>query len=210
MSREKRSPRTVDSEREALAYVTASGQGSSVRQALLAAVIVLSVIAVGVTVWALRLRQYQIEVESRAATLQTSIDSLSSIVATRDSTIAALVEPREFVAFLGSQGTAIIELMSAGDAWGRLMIPEDREPLLVSMGLRPLPADSTYQLWTTGPEGPRSIALLDGPHRGLVFATLEDAEVFVGVRTILVTAEPAAGSRRPTMPAALWNRDRLP
>jgi anti-sigma-K factor RskA len=82
-----------------------------------------------------------------------------------------------------------------------VMSPSMRELVFTAAGLHALPASRGYELWLIGPAGDRPVGMLPlGAHQmtGPVIAS--------GLRSgdhLVLSAEPAGGTRRPTSPMML-------
>lgn len=89
-------------------------------------------------------------------------------------------------------GSVVHELNgSAGQA--QVVLDESGNGYLLGEGLRPLPKEQTYQLWSLGGDVPVSLGVL-GPH------PLVAAFPASGVRTMALTVEPGGGVASPTLP----------
>ena len=89
-------------------------------------------------------------------------------------------------------GSVVHELNgSAGQA--QVVLDESGNGYLLGAGLRPLPKEQTYQLWSVGGDVPVSLGVL-GPH------PLVAAFPAAGARTMALTVEPGGGVASPTLP----------
>ena len=73
--------------------------------------------------------------------------------------------------------------------------------MFTAKGLRPLPSSRGYELWLVGPSGTRPIEVLPPESDGMIGPVVAS-----GLRNgdhLVLTAEPAGGSARPTTPMML-------
>ncbi|GAA4621518.1 anti-sigma factor [Actinoallomurus vinaceus] len=105
-----------------------------------------------------------------------------------DRTVAAVLSAPDARTVSGSVASGGTVTVVASRSQGRAV--------LTSSGLRPPPAEKTYEMWLIGPGGIRAGGLVRpdaaGHIRTLVEGTLADAN------KVGITVEPAAGSRQPT------------
>lgn len=85
---------------------------------------------------------------------------------------------------------------SAGGTVTVILSPSERELIVTTAGLRPLPASKVYQAWLINPRRTRPAGLLPAPHSGrtrpLLATGLMPGDEFG------LTVEPAGGTAKPT------------
>ena len=96
--------------------------------------------------------------------------------------------------------------ITSGDARGRAYLDPSTDQVVVAVSRLPeLPADQTYQLWFTRPDGRRDSGGTFRPDEGGVGVILTAAPAGLRAYTgVGISAEPAGGSRAPTTPMVLY------
>lgn len=129
-----------------------------------------------------------------AAVIAAVVSLASGLVAWQQYDRANRIEDQadRIVAILTDPDRRTVEVPARTGGEGSVVLA-DGSAVVVTRGLRALPADSTYQLWVIAAGEPRSAGLLgrDGTTRKIVDGVPPDA-------SIGVTVEPSGGSRRPT------------
>ena len=85
---------------------------------------------------------------------------------------------------------------SAGGTATVIVSPSERELIVTTAGLRPLPASKIYEAWLINPRRTRPAGLLPAPHGGKTQPLLA-TELMPGDELGL-TVEPAGGTAKPT------------
>ncbi|MBI1880308.1 MAG: anti-sigma factor [Chloroflexi bacterium] len=134
------------------------------------------------------------QLQQANATLQQQTQTDQELLA-----LIATVNPERTVQLPGTE--------EAPAASGTFYLGDDNQGLLVLSGLKPLPAEQTYELWLIPPEGqPEPAGLLavktDSP-TWLTVSVPPEAQNFAAVG---VSVEPAGGSPAPTGPIVLLSK----
>jgi anti-sigma-K factor RskA len=114
----------------------------------------------------------------------------------------AQASSRQMAAVLTARDATMMTGTVTGGGTVTIVMSHSRHALVfTAAGLRALPASRGYELWLIGPEGDRPVSMLPrvaGQMAGPVIAS--------GLRSgdqLVLTAEPAGGSSRPTTPMML-------
>ncbi|KAB8190135.1 anti-sigma factor [Nonomuraea phyllanthi] len=103
----------------------------------------------------------------------------------------------EVIAVLAAPDARTVRRPATSGGTGTVVISRSRDRMVfTASGLPALPAAKAYELWITGPGGPRPAGLLEPAGSGLTTPLLLTPER--GDERVALTVEPAAGSDRPT------------
>jgi anti-sigma-K factor RskA len=116
----------------------------------------------------------------------------------RVSTLQAAGQPSAVAAALGTPGHRIVDLEDPRThaRMAQFVVVPDGRGYLVSSSLPALASSKTYQLWGIVGNRPISLGLLGNAPRQAIF-TVAGA---MRPSSLAVTAEPAGGTRSPTLP----------
>ena len=110
---------------------------------------------------------------------------------------AAQLENRAIARVLAAPDTRVLRRpTSAGGTATVIVSPSERELIVTTAGLRPLPTSKVYEAWLINPRHIRAAGLLPAPHSGRTQPLL--ATGLSPGDELGLTVEPAGGTTRPT------------
>jgi anti-sigma-K factor RskA len=114
----------------------------------------------------------------------------------------AQVSSQQIAAVLTARDAVMRTRPVAGGGTATIVMSHSRRALVfTATGLRALPTSRGYELWLVGPKGDRPVGMLPPGRDGMTGPVIAS-----GLRQgdhLVLTAEPAGGASRPTMPAML-------
>ena len=180
------------------AGVWAAKRGSQFRPGRWLPLAAALVIAVGLGVDAVRLRERIGSLEQRVRDISARANaSERELTSVRQSA----TEAQTLVVVLASSDLIRVDLAgqpSAPMATARAFWSRSRGLIFTASSLPPLPAGRTYQLWIVTPDAPVSAGLLKPGERGDVHAVFTAPRDVARVAAVAVTIEPEGGVPAPT------------
>jgi hypothetical protein len=190
--------RSAPAERAALTEVTGRPLRRKRPRAPWAVAVILLLGVAAAVAWALTLRDENLTLESRRAAEARTVDSLRSVLATRDSVAEARPAIGELAPALAADDLVAVELSGESDARGRLLATAEAGAILVAREVPPLPPGLEYRLWRSGPTGLDGVTGLGGAHDGFLFAVFSDVEFLLEATGVLITVEDVGEGTSPS------------
>lgn len=158
------------------------------------------------------LYNWSVQLRSQLSNLQAENDSLKAELASLEAQgdeLQFVVRNQQAVTYmLANPKVTAVPLQSSGmapNAQGVLLVDlEAKVGALLVNGLKPLPAERSYQVWWFTPEGQRSSGgVFSVDEWGWHTVPIRPEEPLTAYKTIIITEEPAQGSPVPTSPGVL-------
>ncbi len=198
------SPRAGPDERAALAAVTSRPLPPDRGRVWLVAAVLLAAIGVGAVAWALYARHEGDRTAAALRAAEARADSLATVVAHRESALAARPRIDELAPLLAAPDLTVTLLAGSDPSVsGRLLASDARGALLVASGLPALPEERVYRLWRQGRTGTEAITDLGRAPDGHLFARFSSTDFLEGARALTIDAEDRAEGTTPGGPPVL-------